>query len=328
MHFVSTSIYDKAKRLALSEGLSADYLEHHQNLKELQQGSKYIPINFLFEIYELAVQYLTPGFGVRQGKQLNSGDYGTLGLSWKTCWRAKEVLDRTERFMVLVTDHGSIRVEESKEVTTVYLYRDANRKGVEIANEATFVMISSVLNEVTGEEIHPVNVTFKHSINDIKTFTDFFQCPVGYNQENYSIQFRTLDIDVPTTKADQSIHQFLIERMAEEKEGINTSYDRLLGEIHRLILEALPSGIPSLIQVAEYLGMSARTLKRRLAEKGWTFRDFVQGIQKDVSIELIKNSTQSMAEIAFQTGFSEQSAFNRAFKRWTGQSPVYYRKKN
>jgi AraC-like DNA-binding protein len=72
--------------------------------------------------------------------------------------------------------------------------------------------------------------------------------------------------------------------------------------------------------------MSARTLKRRLSEKGLTFRDYVQKIQREVAVDLLTNSTQSMVEIAFQTGFSEQSAFNRAFKRWTGQSPVEYRK--
>jgi AraC-like DNA-binding protein len=114
--------------------------------------------------------------------------------------------------------------------------------------------------------------------------------------------------------------------MNEEMRGIHANTDRLLGNIHKLIVEGLPGGIPSVIQVAEYLGMSPRTLKRRLSEKGLTFRDLVQKIQQDVSLDLIKNSPLSMAEIAFQTGFSEQSAFNRAFKRWTGESPADFRK--
>jgi AraC-like DNA-binding protein len=99
-----------------------------------------------------------------------------------------------------------------------------------------------------------------------------------------------------------------------------------LKEIIRLITEALPSGIPSIIQVAEYLGLSARTLNRRLADKGLTFRELVQNIQQDEARNLLRNPGLSMGEIAFQTGFSEQSAFNRAFKRWTGLSPADYRK--
>lgn len=328
MYFVSSSIYHKATRLALREGLSPDHFAVHQEAKELQQRSKYIPMDLLCDIYELAGKYLEPGFGVRQGRQLNSEDYGTLGLSWKTCWRAKEVLDRVERFMVLVTDHGHLRIEETNGTTKVTLHRDAGRKGVETANEATFVMITGVLSEVTGREIRPVQVTFKHTGADLPAFTDFFQCPVSFDQATYSIHFRTADLDIPTTKADHSIHQFLVERMQEEKKGIHANADQLLKEMHTLIAEALPSGIPSVIQVAEYLGMSARTLKRRLSEKGHTFRDLVQKIQQDLALDRLRNSGQSIGEIAFQTGFSEQSAFNRAFKRWTGQSPIEYRKNN
>ncbi|WP_100627976.1 helix-turn-helix domain-containing protein [Algoriphagus formosus] len=72
--------------------------------------------------------------------------------------------------------------------------------------------------------------------------------------------------------------------------------------------------------------MSTRTLKRRLAEKELTFRNQVQLIQQKSAQDLLTNSSLSVAEIAFQTGFSEQSAFNRAFKRWTKLSPLEYRK--
>jgi AraC-like DNA-binding protein len=326
MPFVSSSIYKKAIRLSLREGLPPYLLEHHHEKKEISQELKYIPIELLFEVYELADEHLAAGFGVRQGRQLNADDYGTLGLSWKTCWRAKDVLDRVERYMVLVTDHGSAQIEVKEGITKIYLLRDANRKGVETANEATFVMLTGIMKEVTGREIHPVQVSFKHHSEETNLFADYFQCPVNFGQAENSIQFRTSDINIPTIKADRSIQQFLVERMDEEKQGIQANADRLLGEIHRLVEDALPSGVPSVAQVAEYLDMSARTLKRRLAEKSLTFRELVQSIQQEVSMNLLRNTSQSMGEIAFQTGFSEQSAFNRAFKRWTGQSPTSYRK--
>nr|WKN34118.1 AraC family transcriptional regulator ligand-binding domain-containing protein [Tunicatimonas sp. TK19036] len=326
MSFVSSSIYQKATRLTMQEGLSPALLDHHRGRKEIIAGDKYIPMELLLEVYELADQHMEAGFGVRQGQQLTADDYGTLGLSWKTCWRAKDVLDRVERYMVLVTDHGQARIEERQGITSIYLMREARRKGLETANEATFVMLTGVLKEITHQEIHPVTVHFQHHTPEAAPFVNFFQCPVHFGQAENSLYFKTSDIDIPTVKADKSIHQFLVERMDEEKKGIHANADRLLGEIHKIIAESLPSGIPSIIQVAEYLGMSARTLKRRLAEKGLTFRDLIQTIQQDVSIDLLKNSSQSMGEIAFQTGFSEQSAFNRAFRRWTGQSPADYRK--
>jgi AraC-like DNA-binding protein len=96
--------------------------------------------------------------------------------------------------------------------------------------------------------------------------------------------------------------------------------------VQRLIKDALPGGIPGISQLAEHMGLSNRTLTRRLSESGTTFRKLIEKTQKDISMDLLKNPNRSVGEIAFQTGFSEQSAFNRAFKRWTGQTPVEYRK--
>jgi AraC-like DNA-binding protein len=73
------------------------------------------------------------------------------------------------------------------------------------------------------------------------------------------------------------------------------------------------------------MGMSPRTLTRRLSEGGMTFRALVQQTQERISRDLLQNSSDTIGEIAFQTGFSEQSAFSRAFKRWTGKSPLDYR---
>ncbi|MTI38058.1 AraC family transcriptional regulator [Fulvivirga lutimaris] len=325
MYFVSSSIYQKAKTLALSEGLDALHFESHQNSKELQQGLKYIPIALLFDVYEWSAEKLEPGFCVRQGRQLNTDDYGTLGLSWKTCWLAKEVLDRVERFMMLVTDHGSVRQEELDGYTSLIMQRNTARLGIEIANEVSFVMLNGILNEVTGKPIQPSRVTFRHHSKSEQQLSDYFGCPIDFSSPVNSIQFKTSDITIRTIKADRSIHQFLVERMDEEMKGIHSNADMLIKEVHNLIKESLPSGIPSVIQVADYLGMSVRTLKRRLSEKRLTFREYVQSIQQEEATMLIKNSSQSMAEIAFQTGFSEQSAFNRAFKRWTGVSPSSYR---
>lgn len=323
MHFVSASIYYKAIQLALSEGLPSHHFAHHAHEP---QGTKYVPIDRLFDTYELADQHLTPGFGIRQGRLLCSEDYGTLGLSWRTCWRAREVLDRLDRFMILVTDHGRVRLEESEGFTKLILYRDANRRGVEMANEVTFVMLTTVLNEITGRMIRPIDVYFKHASEETVSFSEFFQCPVHFKHRVDAIQFRNTDIDIPTLKADRHIHQYLLERMDEERLGIQANADRFLSEIYKQVTEALPGGIPSVIQMADHLGMSARTLKRRLSDKSLTFRDLVQKIQCDTATNLLRNTAQSMIEIAFQTGFSEQSAFNRAFKRWTGYSPADYRK--
>ncbi|NVJ64658.1 MAG: helix-turn-helix domain-containing protein [Flavobacteriaceae bacterium] len=325
MHFVNSSIYNKARRLGHSEQLDQTLFEKHDASKELQHSASYLPIDLLYEVYEKSTEMLEAGFSVRQGLQLNTDDYGTLGLSWKTCWVAKEVLDRVERFMMLVTDHGHIKQSESDGHTTIYLNRRPARLGVEIANETSFVMLNQILSEVTGKHIKPVYVAFQHGSKSEKQLAAYFECNTEFKQPENLMKYRTEDINIRTIKVDKSIHRFLVDRMNEEMSKVNSNADLLLKEVHQMVKESLPSGIPSLIQVAEFLGMSARTLKRRLSDKGITFRECVQNIQREEALTLLSNPSQSMAEIAYQTGFSEQSAFNRAFKRWTGKSPTSYR---
>jgi AraC-like DNA-binding protein len=180
---------------------------------------------------------------------------------------------------------------------------------------------------MTETSISPVKVSFKHDPpGDLQHHEQAFQCPVHFNDDSYSIVYATKDLEMRTAKADASINQFLVERVKEETQGIEISPQRISDEVEELIKNALPSGIPGVQQISEHMGMSKRTLTRRLAEHQVSFRDLIQKTQERQARQLLKNPARSIADIAFETGFSEQSAFNRAFKRWTGQSPLEFRK--
>jgi AraC-like DNA-binding protein len=93
----------------------------------------------------------------------------------------------------------------------------------------------------------------------------------------------------------------------------------------QLISEALSGGVPRARDLASKLGLSERSLHRRLKAQGQSFRSILEQAQRQLAEGLLRKSQHSIAEIAFLTGFSEQSAFNRAFKRWTGQTPAAFR---
>ncbi|MDC6407095.1 MULTISPECIES: AraC family transcriptional regulator [Maribacter] len=323
MAFVSASIYKKAIALAQKEGLNKDFVA---SLEPGTTAAVHIPMELLLEVYETAEKHLSPGFGLRQGKQLDSNDYGTLGLSWKTCLRAVDVLRNVKRYMVLVTNDGSIELQEGPLETRLILHRDVYRNGIKTANEASFVMLNGVLKEVSGRLIQPIQVSFKHKFSNELYFSEHFNCPVVFNASENAVTYNTEELQYSTIKADKFIHKFLVERMEEEKSKLKLEVDILRQEINQLLEQSISSGIPSLEQVSAYLGMSARTLKRRLSERNLSFRKLIQKKQEETAVHLLSNTNQSIGEIAFLTGFSEQSAFNRAFKRWTGISPNSYRK--
>ena len=327
MNYISSSLYSKVIGHALTEGMTKEDFATLpipiNTLPDLQA----VPADNFFELHEIIDQRLGPGFSVRVGQQMKMDDYGVLGMSWKTCSKAGEIFERSERYFTLLSNTYVFKVEKVNNVARIHLFRDAYRRGVALSNEATFSATVVVLKAITETNIVPVNVSFKHHPpSDIQSYDEAFGCPVEFNQPYNHISYRVADLETRSAKADASIHKFLMERVKEETDGIEITPNKIARDVENLIKDALPSGIPGITQLGEHMGMSNRTLTRRLSEAGITFRNLVKKTQEEISKDLLRNSSRSIGEIAFQTGFSEQSAFNRAFKRWTGQSPVEFRK--
>lgn len=327
MNYISVNLYQKIIRHGIDEGLSKSDFNWLPTSIDLLDKIKAVPADQFFELHEWLDEQLGPGFSVRVGQAMNMDDYGVLGLSWKTCSKAGEIFERCERYFKLLSNTYVFKVQQEGELSHVHLNRDAYRPGVARSNESTFSATVVVLRAITETEISPVSVSFKHRAPvDLTAYKHAFRCPLNFDQAVNTITYKTAELDTRTAKADFSINQFLVSRVAEETKGIEVSPNQIAAEVELLIQNALPSGIPSIKALGMHMGMSNRTLTRRLAENGVTFRDLIQKTQERLSKELLKGSDRTVAEIAFQTGFSEQSAFNRAFKRWTGLSPVEFRK--
>lgn len=327
MNYISVSLYRKVIEHALSEGMNTEEFSNlpipYNTLDEVQA----VPADHFFELHEKLEVSLGPGFSVRVGQQMKIEDYGVLGLSWRTCSKAGEIFERSERYFKLLSNTYVFRVEKDLDISKIHLFREGYRRGIQLSNEATFSAIIVVLRAMTESDISPVSVSFKHDPpNDLKSYKDAFKCPIHFNQLQNFICYKTSDLETRTAKADAAINRFLIDRVEEETKGLAVSLNKIISDIEDLIKDALPSGIPSIDQVSEYIGMSSRTLARRLSESRTSFRELVKKTQEEISKDLLVNSSRSVGEIAFHTGFSEQSAFNRAFKRWTNQSPLEFRK--
>jgi AraC-like DNA-binding protein len=327
MNYISIHLYRKLLDYAILEGMKAEDFQDLpipiDGLDEVQA----VPADHFFELHERLDQSLGPGFSVRVGQQMEIEDYGVLGLSWRTCSKAGEIFERSERYFMLLSNTYVFKVEKAREVSKIHLFREEYRRGVELSNEATFSATVVVLKAMTDVDIMPVEVSFKHDPPaDLKSYRQAFDCPILFRQPQCYISYRTADLEIRTAKADESINKFLVERVAEETKGIDVSPSKIVLDVEELIKNALPSGIPSLEKVSAHIGLSNRTLTRRLAENGTTFRGLIKKVQAEISKDLLLNTSSNVGEIAFQLGFSEQSAFNRAFKRWTGQSPVEFRK--
>lgn len=96
-------------------------------------------------------------------------------------------------------------------------------------------------------------------------------------------------------------------------------------QVEAAILDRLPRGAPPVADVASDLGLSVRTLTRRLAEDSLTYRGLVEDVRRQKAERMLADPRLSLAEIAFLLGYAEQSSFTNAFRRWTGTAPGAYR---
>ncbi len=327
MNYISISLYKKILYHALAEGMTESDFKHLPIPIDALESIQAVPADNFFALHELLDDTLGPGFAVRVGQEMKMDDYGVLGLSWKTCSTVGEIYERSERYFQLLSNTYVFKVEKEGGLSKVFLYRDAYRRGVSLSNEATFSATTVVLKAISErDDILPISVSFKHaSPTKLDSHQEAFNCPILFDQPADFMVYKTTDLESRTAKADISINKFLVERVEEETKGIEVTSNKVATDVERLIKDALPSGIPSILQIGEHMGMSSRTLTRRLSDSGLTFRNIVKQTQEKISIDLLKNTSSSVGEIAYQTGFSEQSAFSRAFKQWTGKSPLDYR---
>lgn len=155
---------------------------------------------------------------------------------------------------------------------------------------------------------------------DAEIYKEAFGCPVHFNSPAFRVIYSgdILNSQVNLDKGD--LESFW-------KEGQRTLHDARRGaglfarDVQSEILRYLPLGA-HIDDVAKGLGLSRRSLQRRLATSGSTYRILVEGIREIRARSLIKKSSLSLSDITFLLGYSEQSAFNHAYKRWTGESPL------
>ena len=148
-----------------------------------------------------------------------------------------------------------------------------------------------------------------------------FGCPLGFEAQTTALTFDTRFLRMPVVQDEGALHRYLrgspAELLSRRDYGANTA-----GLVRRILGNGISGGLP---EVAARLGVSAPTLRRKLAAEGTSFREVREQLLRDQAVASLVRGGESVEELALRLGFSEASAFHRAFKRWTGSSPGAYR---
>jgi len=175
-------------------------------------------------------------------------------------------------------------------------------------------------------QFQPVYIDFNFSEGaDEGEYFRVYGCPVSLGQKETRLYFDMAVLDYPLWQAEPELLQ-LHEQLAIEKLQELARYD-LVGEVRRAIGSTLESGETTLETVASQLDITPRRLRTQLSEANTSFQQILSDYRCRLAKRLLANTTESVERIVYLTGFSEPSTFYRAFKRWTNETPVEYRKR-
>jgi AraC-like DNA-binding protein len=287
-----------------------------------------IPAATYYDMLErIAAQVDVTDLPVRTGASMRLDEYGALGLAFKAATTLGASYARVERYARLWTTVVGYELRPDPRGTLFILHRPGERRlGMRLSNEATLASAVSIARQVSPVPVAPLEVLIRHSApKSVTAHGDWFGCPVRFGADLDAILFSRATLAQPNILGDAGISSYLVSHLDKELSEVADEAS-LVVETKDAIAQALSEGAPKMADIAQGLGLSARSFHRRLSEHGVTFQTLTEETRRDLAEGLLRDERHSLAEIAFLTGFAEQSSFTRAFKRWVGMTPASYRK--
>lgn len=265
---------------------------------------------------------------LRVGATMRSDEYGAFGLAWKSALSLRGSCERAERYARVLTSVTTYEVRDTDDGVLMLLHRDGERRlGLRLSNEASIASIAAISDEVSTAEFRASAIYFKHAAPEsTEAHERHFGCPVHFDADMDALLIPVDVMQAPNKQGDPSILAFFDNHLSQELSQFDDDAS-LERRVRIQVSQALSEGVPTVSAIAGSLGMSGRTLQRRLSDRGYSFQTLVDESRRELAQRLLRDTEYPLAEVAFLTGFSEQSAFNRAFKRWEGQTPRSYRLK-
>jgi len=263
-----------------------------------------------------------PQLGLETAKFYRATDFHGLAVVFLASQCLRTALERLVRYHAVVNTALSMRLERRDDrldllCTAIDVDDDARRT---IENSRAAILVDLCRTGASGE-LDPMEVAFAYPAPDDHTqHTALFRCPVVFGAPQWRISFALADVDRPFLASNRELarsNDQILDRMVK---GLRQ--DDLVSRVKMAMVDELPSGTPSEDAIAKAVLMSTRSLQRRLAEEGTSFTESLAMVRRELAEQYVLDPRIPVTEISYMLGFSDVSAFSRAFKRWTGRSPA------
>lgn len=297
-----------------------------------QHPDERVPFEQLLDAWHLAVEQADdPTLGLFGATRFHPAVYGPLASIILTSPTLGDVAAQLVRFQSIPENAttASMAVEGDQVVLAI----DCEQ----MAAERIRPVVEYALSEVIGigrfltepahhERIRFNEVSFRHQAPvAAERYREMLGVTPVFGADRNEVRFDLTLLSLPTACPDPELFESLLERIAARHRPREAG---LVEQVEGVLVSALPRGVPRIAEVAAQLNMTVRTLQRRLEQAGWGYADLLDATRQRLAEQLLRRAEASVTEVAFLLGFSEASAFHKAFQRWTGASPGEWRRQH
>jgi AraC-like DNA-binding protein len=261
--------------------------------------------------------------GITLARRIPIGALGLLDYGLCTSASLRDALGTVARHYGIATQRVRLTLVETDGRAVLSFERDPAIEHSRHWIEFSFAIFAERMRSTLGHPVVFDEVAFVHAAPEPPAgHEEFFGARVLFSQTGDRLGFPAELLDMPLRTASRSLAGLLADRFREIEPAAE---DPFLARARRVVVELLDQGDVGLAAAAVGLRVSARTLQRRLASLGTSHRGLLDEVRRERSLHLLGEKQLSVAEVAARLGFSETSAFFRAFRRWTGTSPQSFR---
>ena len=282
------------------------------------------------EIFALA-ESLTgdPDVGLHAGETTHLMHFGILGQLAMTCRSVRDLIDLHGRFQRLISTGARISYREQGDQVIGEAIFAENARPTRHTIEYTLASHTTLARLLTGAPMILSRLEVTYARPTVSSEQErLFACPTTYLCERERFFLPAALLDLPLVMGDSESRRVLESEARRRLDAISSSSeteDPELTEVRKLIRDRLHQGAPDVRTAARALGMSVRTLQRRLEQHGLSYRELLDDIRREGVERYLGDTSLSQVDVAALLGYADQSTFHRAFRRWFAMTPGEYR---
>jgi len=313
----------------LELGIDKGFLETESGIRlaELENPDGRVCISKLKTLWDIALTYTkNPAIGLVVGEKVDPSRFSIVTQASFQCETAREGLEKYTRFFSIVNQAASLALNIEGDLATLEFQFESPEFYSISEMERTMVSILTRSHYALGHKAIPKKIFFQHAAPDyLDQYETVFQAPLFFDQDKTAIVFDQKWLDTKINQSNPHLLNVLTdyaEKLLKKLQPTRTTQSKLREFIK---LNLCNNDNLDVKLAAKKLNMSRHTLYRKLKKEGVSFQSLVEEVRQKEAKSHLKENIISISELAYLLGFSELSAFSRAFKRWTGESPAQFR---